>query len=107
MFNEGFVITGFKLKSSESEKELRSSIEKALSDKMAFIPGSPKFTFVCAVDKKLVEIHTAEQITGKLLKHFCGPRDRPIFIRPISYDLSFLLSAPELFVDLRIRVMTY
>ena len=33
------------------------------------------------------------------MKHFCGPRDRPIFIRPISYDLSFLLSTPELFVD--------
>ena len=33
------------------------------------------------------------------MKHFCGLRDRPIFIRPISYDLSFLPSAPELFVD--------
>ena len=66
---------------------------------MAFIPGSPKFNFVRAVEKKIVEIRTAEEITGELLKHFCGPRDRPIFIRPISYDISFLLSAQELFVD--------
>ena len=66
---------------------------------MAFIPGSPKFNFVCAVEKKIVKICAAEEITGELLKHFCRPRDRPIFIRPISYDLSSLLSAPELFVD--------
>ena len=66
---------------------------------MAFIPGSPKFNFGRAVEKKIVEIRTAVEITGELLKHFCGPRDRPIFIRHISYDLSFLLSAPELFVD--------
>ena len=66
---------------------------------MAFILGSPKFNFVRAVEKKIVKIRTAEEITGELLKHFCGPRDRPIFIRPISYDLLFLLSAPELFVD--------
>ena len=56
---------------------------------MAFISGSPKFNFVRAVEKKTIEIRTAEEITGELLKHFCGPRDRPIFIRPISYDLSF------------------
>ena len=51
---------------------------------MAFIPGSPKFNFVPAVEKKIVEIRTAEEITGEWLKHFCGPRDKPIFIRPIS-----------------------
>ena len=61
---------GFKLKSSASKKELTSSIEKALSDKMAFIPGSPKFNFVRVVEKKIVEVHTAEEITGKFLKHF-------------------------------------
>ena len=33
------------------------------------------------------------------MKQFCGPRDRPLFIGPTSYDLSFLLSASELFVD--------
>ena len=66
---------------------------------MTFIPGSPKFNFVCAVDRKIVEICSAEEITGELLKHFSGPRDRPIFIRPISYDLSFLLSTPVLSVD--------
>ena len=65
---------------------------------MAFISGSPKFNFVRAVEKKTIEIRTAEEITGELLKHFCGPRDRPIFIRPISYDLSFWLNAPELLV---------
>ena len=97
-YDEGFVISGFKLKSSAIEKELTSSIGKELSDKMTFIPGSPKFNFVRTV-KKIVEIHTAEEITGELLKHFCGPTDRPIFIRPISYDLSFLLSAQELFVN--------
>ena len=73
LFDEGFVISGFKLKSSASEKELTSSIKKLLSDKMAFIPGSPKFNFVCAVEKKIVKICTAEEITGELLKHFCGP----------------------------------
>ena len=40
LFDEGFVISGFKLKSSGSEKELTSSIEKAYSDKMTFIPGA-------------------------------------------------------------------
>ena len=92
------MISGFKLKSSVSEKDSTSSIEKALSDKMVFIPGSSKFNFVRAVEKKIVEIGTAEEITGELLQHFCEPRDRLIFIRPISDDLSFLLSAPELFV---------
>ena len=77
--DEGFVISGFKLKSSAIEKELMSSIGKELSDKMAFIPGSPKFSFVRTVKKKIVEIHTAEEITGELLKHFCGPTDRPIY----------------------------
>ena len=65
---------------------------------MVFIPGSPKFNFVRTVENKIVEIGTAEEITGELLQHFCEPRDRPIFIRPISDDLSFLLSTPELFV---------
>ena len=50
LFNEGFLISGSKLKSSLSEKKLTSSIEKALSDKMAFIPGSPKFNFVRALE---------------------------------------------------------
>ena len=59
LFDEGFVILGFKLKSSASEKELTSSIEKALSDKMAFISGSPKFNFVRAVEKKIVEIRNS------------------------------------------------
>ena len=66
---------------------------------MAFISGSPKFNFVRAVEKKTIEIRTAEEITGELLKHFCGPRDRPIFIRPIHYELWFLLSTPEMFID--------
>ena len=66
---------------------------------MFFIPGSSKFNFASAVEKKIVDIRTAEEITGELLKHFCGRRDRPILISPISYDLSFLLNAPELFVD--------
>ena len=93
---------GFKLKSSASEKELTkltSLIEKSLSDKMAFIPGSPKFNFVRAAEKRIVEIRTAGATNGELLKHFCRRIDRPIFIRPISYDLSFLLSTPELFVN--------
>ena len=89
----------FKLKSSASEKKLPSSIEKALSYKMVFIPGSPKFNFLCTVEKKIVKIRTAEEISRELLKDFCGPRNRSIFTRPISYNLSFLLSAPELFVD--------
>ena len=66
---------------------------------MFFIPGSSKFNFASAVEKKIVDIRTAEEITGELLKHVCGRRDRPILISPISYDLSFLLNAPELFVD--------
>ena len=40
LFDEGFVISGLKLKSSASEKKLTTSIEKALSDKMDFISGS-------------------------------------------------------------------
>ena len=91
---------GFKLRSSASEKELTSSIEKVLSDKMAFIPGSPKFSSVLAVEKKIVKIRTAEEVTRELWKHFADQQiDQPIFIRPISYDLSFILSASELFVD--------
>ena len=66
---------------------------------MAFLPGIPKFDFTYHVKKKIAKILTAEKITGELLKQFYWPRDRPIFIRPISYELSFLLSARELFVD--------
>ena len=99
LFDEDFVISEFKLKSSASEKELTSSIEKVLSDNTAFIPGSPKFNFVWAVEKKIVKIRPAEEITGELLKHFYGPRDSPIFIIPISFNLSFLLRAPKLSVD--------
>ena len=100
LFDEGFVILGFKLRSSASEKELTSSIEKVLSDKMAFIPGSPKFSSVLAVEKKIVKIRIAEEVTRELWKHFADQQiDQPIFIRPISYDLSFILSASELFVD--------
>ena len=51
---------------------------------MDFISGSPKFNFVRAVEKKIVKIRTVEEITGDFLKHFCRPRDRPVFIRPIS-----------------------
>ena len=40
LFDEGFVISGLKPKSSASEKKLTTSIEKALSDKMDFISGS-------------------------------------------------------------------
>ena len=50
LFDKNFVISGLKLKSSASEKELTSSIEKVLSDKMGFVPGSPKFNFVWAVE---------------------------------------------------------
>ena len=74
LFDEGFIISGFKHKSSASEKEFTSSFEKVLSDKMAVIPGSPKFNFARAVERKILEIRTAEEITGELLKHFCGPR---------------------------------
>ena len=56
LFDEGFVISRFKFKSSASEKELTSLIKKALSDKMAFTPGSPKFNFVCAIGKRLTNI---------------------------------------------------
>ena len=63
---------------------------------MAFIPGSPKFSSVRTLKKKIVKIRTADVA---FLKHFYRPRDRPIFMRPISYDLSCLLSTPGLFVD--------
>ena len=62
-----------------------SSVKKALSDKSPFIPGSPKVNFVGTVEQKIVEIITAEEITGELMKYFCGPRDRPIFIRPFIF----------------------
>ena len=99
LFDEDLVISEFKLKSSVSEKELTSLIEKALSNKMTYILRSPMFIFVRAVEKKIVKIRTAEEIAEELLKHRFGPNVRPIFIRPIFYDLSFLLSAPELFID--------
>ena len=70
LFDEGFVISGFKLKSSASEEELTSLIEKALSGKMAFLPGIPKFDFTYHVKKKIAKILTAEKITGELLKQF-------------------------------------
>ena len=57
------------------------------------------FIFVRTVEKKIVKIRTAEEIAEELLKHLFGSNVRSIFIRPIFYDLSFLLSAPELFID--------
>ena len=56
LFDKGFVISRFKFKSSASEKELTSLIKKALSDKMVFTPGSPKFNFACAIGKRLTNI---------------------------------------------------
>jgi len=59
--------------------------------KLFLIPGQPKFAFVRAVEKKIVEVKNNDELTGEILKHLCGPRDRPIYIRPVRYDFSRLL----------------
>ena len=96
LYDDGFVISGFKLHSTATEYELVSTIESAFSDRFSFIQNSVKFLFVRAVDKKIVTLRNTEEISGEVLKHLCGPRDRPIYIRATE-DLSYLLKNPDNF----------
>ena len=53
-----------------------------------------KFTFVRAVEKKIVSIRDGEEINGEALKHISGNRDRPIYIRATE-DLTHYISNQE------------
>ena len=90
LYEDKFVLSGFILHSLATEKEFRNTLETAFMDKFAFTPVENKFEFVRAVEKKIVKIRSTDEITGEVLKHFCGSRG-PIYIRSTT-DLTALLS---------------
>ena len=90
LYEDKFVLSGFILHSLATEKELRNTPETAFMDKFAFTPVENKFEFVRAVEKEIVKIRSTDEITGEVLKHFCGSRG-PIYIRSTT-DLTALLT---------------
>ena len=88
LYEDKFVLFGFILHSLATEKELRNTLETALMDKFAFTPVENKFEFVRAVEKKIVKIRSTDEITGEVLRHFCGSRGL-IYIRSTT-DLTAL-----------------
>ena len=90
LYEDKFVLSGFILHSLATEKEFRNTLETAFMDKFAFTPVENKFEFVRAVEKKIVKIRSTDEITGEVLKHFCGSRG-PIYIRSTT-DLTALLT---------------
>ena len=80
------VLSGFILHYLATEKELRNTFEAAFIDKFAFSPVENKFEFAHAVEKKIVKIRSTDEITGEVLKQFCGSR---VQIYPDSYYPTF------------------
>ena len=74
LYNDGFVISGFKLNSTATESEISFEIEHELAEKFARIQSSIKFHFVRAVEKKIVRVINNQEINGEVLKDVCGPR---------------------------------
>ena len=91
LYGDKFVTSGFTLHSLTTEKELRNTLEAAFMDKFAFTPVENKFEFVRAVEKKIVKIRSTDEITGKVLKHFCGSRG-PIYIRSTTDLIALLIN---------------
>ena len=90
LYKEKFVLSGFILHSLATEKELRNTLEAAFMNKFAFTPVENKLEFVRAVEKNFVKIRSTNEITGEVLKHFCGSRGA-IYIRSTT-DLTALLT---------------
>ena len=80
LYEEKFLLSEFILHSLATKKQLRNTLEAVFMDKFAFTPVENKFEFVRAVEKKIVKIRSTDEITGEVLKHFCGSRG-PIYIR--------------------------
>lgn len=91
LYNDGFVISGFKLHSTASEKDLITAMESQFVQTFSLSSRVIKFTFVRAVEKKIVPIKNGEEINGEVLKHVSGSRDRPIYIRATE-DLTHYIS---------------
>ena len=91
LYEDKFVLSGFILHSLATEKEFRNTLETAFMDKFAFTPVENKFEFVRAVEKKIVKIRSTDEITGKVLKHFCGSRG-PIYIRSTTDLIALLIN---------------
>ena len=94
LYNDGLVVSGFKLHSTLSEKSLVKMIEEQFAAAFAGVRDIVKFTFVRAVERSIVAVKSHEEITGEVLKHLSGNRDRPIYIRATE-DLMHLISNPE------------
>ena len=90
LYEDKFVLPGFILHSLVTEKELRNTLEAAFMNKFAFTPVENKLEFVSAVEKNFVKIRSTNEITGEVLKHFCGSRG-PIYIRSTT-NLTALLT---------------
>ena len=97
LYDDGFVISGFKLSSTATESEISLEIERELAEKFAKIKSPSKFHFVRAVEKKIVRVINNQEINGEVLKHVCGPRgDKPIFISATE-DMTDMLSNQSAF----------
>ena len=92
--DDGFVIPGFKLQSTASEKDIINGIEIQFVQTFSLSSRVIKFTLVRAVDKKIVSIKNGEEINGEVLKHTSGNRDHPIYIRATE-DLTHYISNQE------------
>ena len=91
LYEEKFLLSDLILHSLATKKQLRNTLEAAFMDKFAFTPVENKFEFVRAVEKKIVKIRSTDEITGKVLKHFCGSRG-PIYIRSTTDLIALLIN---------------
>ncbi len=97
LYDDGFVISGFKLNSTATESEISSEIERELGEKFAKTKSLVKFHFVRAVEKKIVRVINNQDINGEVLKHVSGPRgDKPLYIRATE-DMMDMLSNQSAF----------
>ena len=94
LYNDGFVVSGFKLHSTLSEKGLVKMIEEQFSTAFAGVSEIVKFVFVRAVERSIVTVKSHEEITGEVLKYLSRNRDRLIYIRATE-DLVHLITNPE------------
>ena len=69
LYDEGFVISGFKLNSTATESEITVAIERELADNFGNVTNIIKFHFVRAVEKKIVKVRNTQEISGEVLKH--------------------------------------
>ena len=92
----------FSLGITSNQKELGNTLEAPFIDEFAFTPVENKFEFVHTIEKKIVKIRSADEITEEVLTHFYGSQG-PIYIRSTT-DLTALLTNRNL---LKVTIVIY